>query len=70
MVATTAAGLAGAVGTLPHSHIRQLAPKHGQAGWHTRASLLSVDGIEFVALLSSSPTAEPSSGQVGCTGRH
>jgi hypothetical protein len=47
----TVAGLAGIAGAISYSHMRQLALDHGQAGWHTHAFPLSVDGIEIVASL-------------------
>jgi hypothetical protein len=47
----TVVGLAGIAGALSYSHMRQLAQDHGQAGWHTHAFPLSVDGIEIVASL-------------------
>src|SRR5262245_66589555 len=47
----TVAGLAGIVGALSYSHMRQLAEAHGNAGWHAHTLPLSVDGVEIVASL-------------------
>jgi hypothetical protein len=50
MAVATVAGLAGVVGTLSYSHMRQLAQAHGQADWHVHAFPLSVDGVEIVSV--------------------